>query len=119
MGGRMLKNAARRWLRRHHIYEGKLNRVLFYPEHSDLPVVPRASELAIAGTQEHPKWALLDCPCGRGHTILLPLSPSAGVHWRVVVDANGCPSISPSIDRDGDDGVRCHFWIRNGKANWA
>ncbi len=58
----MSANRFRRWLRRRTIYTGSLTRVTMYGERDELPDVPRATELAIAGTHETPKWALLDCP---------------------------------------------------------
>jgi hypothetical protein len=114
----MPKNVLRRWLRRHGIYTGRVTRVRYYREHSDLPEVPRANELAIAGTPDFPKWALLDCPCGKGHTILMPLSSTANPRWGVTTRGDR-PTIYPSIDRNRDACVRCHFWIRDGAVVWA
>ncbi|WP_407922361.1 DUF6527 family protein [Agromyces humi] len=115
----MRKNRFRRWLRRHGIFTGRLTRVKYYAEHSELPDVPRANELAIAGTPDRPKWALLDCPCGRGHTILMPLSGTASPRWTVSEVGAGRPSLHPSIDRNRDGGVRCHFWIHHGRVVWV
>jgi len=115
----MRKNVLRRWLRRHGFHTGRLKHVRYYAEHSDLPVVPRANELAIAGSPEHPKWALMDCPCGHGHTILMPLSRTANPRWTITVNERGRPTIFPSIDRNRNAGVRCHFWIRNGLVVWV
>jgi Family of unknown function (DUF6527) len=112
----MRRNRIRRWLRRHGIYTGRVGHLRFYPERNDLPELPRPNELAVAGTAEHPKWALLDCPCGYGHTILLPLSGPHAPLWSLSV-SNGLPSISPSIDRQ--DSRRCHYFLRDGKILWA
>lgn len=115
----MNKNRFRRWLRRRGIYTGRFTRVAYYAEHSDLPEIPKANELAIAGSATNPKWALLDCPCGRGHTILLSLSKSEKPHWSVSTDAKRQPSIYPSIDRNRYEGVRCHYWLKDGRIRWV
>lgn len=115
----MSQNQLRRWLRRRRIFTGRIARVRYYAERHDLPDVPKANELAIAGSQEYPKWLLLDCPCGHGHTILLPLSRSLNPHWTLRVDGDLRPSISPSVDRNRDRGTRCHFWLRDGKVQWV
>lgn len=91
----------------------------YFAERHNLPSLPRANEIAIAGTPENPKWALLDCPCGRGHTILLPMSSSKDPHWTMTLNDQQNPSFSPSIDRNRDQEQRCHFWIRNGEVHWA
>lgn len=114
----MTTNVVRRWLRRHGIYTGRLTRIRYYAEHSELPQVPKANEIAIAGAPERPKWALIDCPCGRGHTILMPLSRTASPHWTIREGIRG-PSIHPSIDRNRDVGIRCHYWIRDGVVVWV
>lgn len=115
----MRKNTFRRWLRRRRLYTGRLTRVRYYPERHDLPDVPRANELAVAGNPQSPKWLLLDCPCGNGHTILLPLATSRTPRWSVLTRVNAKPSISPSIDRNRHEGTRCHFWVREGKIRWV
>lgn len=108
--------ALRRWARRHHIYTGRINRVRYYPERHDLPEVPPANTLAVAGTRERPKWILMDCPCGHGHTNLLPAGRSPGSTWLLSAASAG-PSLSPSIDRRAE--TRCHYWLRDGRVEWA
>ena len=82
----MSTNRVRRWLRRTRIYTGSINKVTLGAERDDLPEVPKAGELAVAGSLERPKWGLLDCPCGHGHTILLALQKTANPHWSLSVD---------------------------------
>lgn len=115
----MRSNRLRRWLRRRGIYTGRLRRVAYVATQAELPDVPRASEMAVVGTTEAPKWLLIDCPCGYGHTILLPLSRRMQPHWSLEISGAGRPSVHPSIDRNRDEGVRCHFWIRDGEVQWA
>lgn len=115
----MRRTWLRRWLRRRGIFIGRLHRVTYYDEQRDLPEVPRAGEVAVVGSQQFPKWLLIDCPCGHGHTILLPLSKRMDPHWSLRIDPAGSPSIHPSVDRNRFEGVRCHFWIREGKVHWT
>lgn len=113
----MSSNRVRRWLRRHGMYTGRISKVIYVAERHDLPDLPAANTLAIAGSMERPKWILFDCPCGYGHVVLLPTSPVQGrASWNLDVSTIG-PSLHPSIDRT--DGVRCHFWLRGGVVHWV
>lgn len=62
------------------------------------------------------KWAILECPCGRGHQIQLNLAHPGRAQWTLMNDAKG-PTLRPSIDVR--DARRCHFWLRNGTVEWA
>lgn len=115
----MSQNRLRRWLRRRGLFTGRITHVRYYAERHDLPDVPKANELAIAGSEEYPKWLILDCPFGHGHTILLPLSRSLKPHWTLRIESADRPSISLSVDRNRDQGTRCHFWLRDGKVQWV
>jgi len=115
----MSSSSIRRWLRRTRIFTGRISRVVYYDEFSDLPDVPRPNELAVAGSPDRAKWALLDCPCGRGHTILLTLSTIDTPHWTVSLDPRDQPTLSPSVDRNRDKPDRCHFWLRSGEIHWV
>jgi len=110
----MLRSILVRWLRRKAWYAGKLTRIRFYPEYTDLPDIPRAKEITIAGSPELMKWLRIDCPCGEGHIITLPLSKDGVNQW--AIDINSL-TVRPSIDRHGDR--RCHFWIQNGEVRWV
>lgn len=107
-----------RYLRRHGLYTGRLNRVAYYSERDDLPEIPRPDEISVAGSLSAPKWAVIDCPCGYGHTILLPLQATVRPHWRIELDAKARVSLAPSIDRD-DRVRRCHFWIKESRIEWV
>jgi hypothetical protein len=113
----MSPNGLRRWLRRADLYTGPITHVKTYGERDDLPDIPKAGEMALAGTLDKPKWALLDCPCGRGHTILLPLQPAANPRWSLSVGKSGRPTLSPSVDRVAER--RCHFWLQDGRVRWV
>jgi len=62
-----------------------------------------------------PTWAAFDCPCGRGHRLMVNLDQTRRPVWRV---ASRHPlSIRPSVD-DVTPLRRCHFWITNGRITW-
>jgi hypothetical protein len=110
-------NRVRRWLRRTNIYTGPIAKLKAYGEYDSLPTVPRAGELAIAGTLQKPKWALLDCPCGNGHTILLSLQATTIPHWSLTLGKSRRPTLAPSVDRVAER--RCHFWLQDGRVTWV
>lgn len=63
-----------------------------------------------------PSWVAFDCPCSRGHRLLVPLSESMRPHWRL--SGGWHPSLYPSVDVT-EDPHRCHFWLRAGRVRWA
>ncbi len=71
--------------------------------------------VALVGSQQVPKWLVFDCPCRRGHRIMLNLDAHRRPTWRVV--AQRPLSTVPSIDDYSLD--RCHFFIRGGKIEWV
>ncbi len=84
----------------------------------DPPEVAKAGRLYVVGTAADPFQAVLACPCGCGRPIFLDLVPSRGSqHWKLAVDADGVPSLAPSVWRK--DGCRSHFWLKSGKIRWC
>lgn len=81
----------------------------------DLPATLHARRIYVVGSPN--KWAVLECPCGRGHQIQLNLAHAGRPRWSVTFDGRGGPSISPSVDIRGDQ--RCHFWLRQGTTRWV
>jgi hypothetical protein len=77
--------------------------------------LPPRSVIAI-GSEDYPKWAVFDCPCGRGHRIMLSLSSGSSRRWHL--EAMKPITLAPSID-SWHAGVRCHYFIRNGKVLWV
>ena len=71
--------------------------------------------IAIVGVDKFPKWLVFDCPCRRGHRIMLNLDSRRRPTWRVV--KRRPLTTTPSIDDLSLD--RCHFFIRNGKIQWV
>jgi hypothetical protein len=63
-------------------------------------------------------WCIgLKCPCGCGRTIELLVIEEANPRWDYKVDENGLPTLYPSIWLK--TGCKSHFWIKNGRINWA
>lgn len=96
--------------------KSRITHVINVADRADLPgdLHPRCVYLLGGST---PKWALLDCPCGSGHTIELNLANPARARWKVTTSQAGRPSIHPSIDFQGQP--RCHYWLRNGRIHWV
>jgi hypothetical protein len=71
---------------------------------------------AIVGPPGEPTWIAFDCPCGRGHRIMLNLDPRRRPFW--IVRAADPLTISPSVD-DSVTGRRCHFRMLRGRVGWV
>jgi hypothetical protein len=54
------------------------------------------------------------CPCGCGHSVVLPLSPA---QWRLYYDGDAI-SLTPSVG-NWDYACRSHYWIRHNTIIWA
>lgn len=104
------------WWRRRRWTRPRINRARFYASRDDMPAEVPRHELAVVGTPGHPKWAVLACPCGRGHQLTVNLSRQRGPFWRLNNEKRG-PSLAPSIDSESP--YRCHFWLRGGRVKWA
>lgn len=63
-------------------------------------------------------WCVgLRCPCGCGQRIELPLIQEADPRWKLRVETDGTPTLSPSVWLQ--DGCRSHFYVRCGKVQWV
>jgi hypothetical protein len=71
--------------------------------------------VVVVGGEQYPRWLVFDCPCGKGHRIMLNLDPSRRPVWRVWREPL---TISPSID-DVTKTRRCHFFLRRGRVYWV
>ena len=93
--------------------------IVHVAELPDVPAQLDADTIYVAGAQDLPKWAVLQCPCSRAHRITLSLQ-SGRSRWSVR-PGRGAPTVGPSIDVRADvaDGVRCHYWIRDGVVHWV
>jgi hypothetical protein len=104
------------WWRRRRWSHPEIDRVHYYATQSEVPDDLPEKTIAVVGSADLPKWAILDCPCRRGHRLTVNLSRKQRPYWQLTLDA-GMPSLYPSIDYD--DGHRCHFWLRRGRVYWV
>ena len=79
--------------------------------------LPRKGAVLV-GSADLLKWVAFDCPCRRGHRIMVNTDTSRQPAWRVAPGSERRLTITPSIDYFGDS-RRCHYSIRDGKTVWA
>ena len=72
----------------------------------------------LVGSASYLKWIVFDCPCRRGHRIMLNTDPIRRPTWQVVKGSTKHLTIMPSVDFRGEH-RRCHYFIRGGKVLWA
>jgi hypothetical protein len=72
--------------------------------------------VVLVGAPERPTWAAFDCPCRRGHRLMVNLNTERYPAWHV--QSLRPLSIQPSIDNITPQ-QRCHFFMRGGKIVWA
>lgn len=75
-------------------------------------------EIVLVGPTNHPKWAILRCPCGCGEVIHVNLMKSHYPHWTMTFEREGSLSFSPSLWVDSG---RCgsHFLLMCGRVIWC
>ena len=61
--------------------------------------------------------AAMLCPCGCENILHLNLLADERPCWRVLENADGKPTLYPSVWRRKDCGS--HFWLRNGRILWC
>lgn len=93
----------------------RINQTRYYASQADVPQKLPDDTLAVVGTAERPKWAILECPCGRGHQLTVSLSRAHRPHWRLSEGRSGA-TLHPSIDFDS--AYRCHFVLSDGEVHW-
>jgi hypothetical protein len=105
-----------RFWRRLHLGRPALADIHFVESPTDVPERLFSSDFVVVGTRERARWAIFDCPCGRGHRLMLSLQRSHRPHWRLELGPRG-PSLWPSVDSVSR--YRCHFWLREGHVHWV
>lgn len=105
-----------RWLREW------LRRIFGKPSHyiaSTIPEPPdvvRPWRLYLIGEPKAYWLAVLQCPCGCGDAIQLPLSGRSSPRW-TFSGSPDAPSLRPSVRRS--TGCRSHFILRGGHVVWC
>lgn len=103
--------------RRQAFVHPRFDRVVRYERQHQVPdSIPRHT-VAVVGSEEVPKWAIFECPCGTGHRIMVSLVSSHTRHWRLKT-ASERPSLYPSVNFHDAQG-RCHFWLRDGRVDFT
>lgn len=79
--------------------------------------LPRNAAVVV-GDDRFPKWLAFDCPCRKGHRIMLNTDRARRPSWRFSRTPEGHLTVTPSVDFVGD-AFRCHYFIREGKIEWT
>lgn len=82
----------------------------------EVPERVRPGWVWIIGDPGDPWAAVLQCPCRCGRTIQLNLLKEASPCWTLAVSRDRI-TLKPSVW--GKTGCRSHFFIRNGRIEWA
>jgi len=70
-----LANRLTDWWRRRQLSAPRIDSVMCFEMQHEAPTsIPRHT-LILIGTEQHPKWAVFECPCGTGHKIHGESSP--------------------------------------------
>lgn len=82
---------------------------------ADIPDRLPARHAVIVGTDCHTKWLIFDCPCLRGHRVMLNLDPGNRPRWRIT---DSYPlTMCPSVDEHSHVG-HCHYVVHQGRVQW-
>lgn len=81
-------------------------------------IPPRIPPKCAVLVQNHTQasWIAFDCPCKRGHRVMLNLSPERQPCW--TLGSTALLTLAPSIDDHSIDD-QCHYFIREGRVEWA
>ncbi len=90
--------------------------VAFVDSADNVPEKLPRNGAVLVGPPARPKWIVFDCPCRRGHRIMLNTDKARLPYWSTTV--KGRLTISPSIDSNHAM-RRCHYFIRNGRIQWV
>lgn len=72
--------------------------------------------VALVGSADKPTWIAFDCPCERGHRLMVSLDQTRRPAWRIT--STKPLTVRPSVD-DITAERRCHFFISSGKIKWS
>ncbi len=83
----------------------------------DLPELIPEKQVLVVAEGNQPDTLAFKCPCGCNSNILLNLLQDAKPRWKYRITKRRNISISPSVWRKV--GCKSHFFIREGRINWA
>ena len=84
---------------------------------SDLPDRLENGDVYVIGDGEYDWSAAMLCPCGCGNVLEMNLLSDAKPVWSITVGPDQSVTLHPSVWKK--TGCRSHFFLRNGKVNWA
>jgi hypothetical protein len=114
--GRLASCLTDAW-RRRALSRPRIDRVVRCESQHEVPgSIPRHT-LVVVGSEQTPKWAIFECPCGSGHRIMVSLVPTHRSHWHLE-HTSAAPSLFPSVNSHDSHG-RCHFWLRDGRVDFT
>ena len=110
----MARFSLTRWWRQHR--PGPWRVGLTVDEADQLPLAIAHGVAILVGLRGAPKWVAFECPCGKGHRIMLNLARSRHPYWSIetAVPLTIWPSVDVTVDSD-----RCHFVVEYGHINWV
>jgi hypothetical protein len=73
-------------------------------------------EVVLVGNPGNETWAVFDCPCRKGHRLMLNLHKERHPLWRIACYKP--LSIWPSIHAT-TRGRECHFFLKSGRVIWV
>ena len=74
------------------------------------------NDIYVVGHPDGPKWAILDCPCGRGHRLTVNVMKSGYPHWNLRL-RRGKASLTPSVVVT-DHPCHSHFFLESNRVRW-
>jgi hypothetical protein len=110
----MARLSFRRWW--HKLRPGPWRVVLVVPEADRVPDDIPSNGAVLIRSSGSLKWLAFDCPCGRGHRVMLNLDSSRWPCWQV--EAEAPLTLWPSVDVVVNS-RRCHYVIFRGRIEWV
>lgn len=77
----------------------------------------RPHRLYVTSQQGQPAFGFMICPCGCREILHLRFFGPRSPRWSVATDADGRPSVIPSIWRK--TGCESHFYLTRGRVHWC
>ena len=82
---------------------------------ADIPERLPTRHAVVVRTGSHTKWLIFDCPCRRGHRVMLNLDRDHRPRWQIT--SNYPLTLRPSVDEHSSVG-HCHYVVREGRVHW-